>query len=146
MAFPERRRTQRLRIYWERIRRDRAFPAMRDIDPERLPVEWADCFVIADVVRTPRFEYVGKSLTLDCGRDLTNRPVAAAPPATLIGQSTSGVAEVLSSRTPVVVEGEFQHASGPVLQYRSIILPFSDNRQTIDCLVGAATWRRAEND
>ncbi len=144
---PERRMVRRLWVYWERIRLGRRLPAMRDVDPQRLPVAWSECFVVpvaedGEDGGDARFEYVGNSLIVDCGRDPTDRPVSSLPVGTLLSQSTGCLAEVIAGRTPVVVEGKFRHGDGNDVLFRSIVLPFGDDRTTVDYLLGAAGCRR----
>ncbi len=140
----ERRRVRRLRHYWDRLRRDRAMPALRDVDPRALPVAWSDCFVLAIAEDTgePIFAHVGNELAVDCGRVLTGESLSAVPARTLIGKATRCVAEVLATRAPLIVEGEFVHADGDTVLYRAIVLPFAEDAAHIDHLLGAATCRR----
>ncbi|MFQ5959329.1 MAG: PAS domain-containing protein [Alphaproteobacteria bacterium] len=135
---------RRLWFYWERIRLGRPLPAMRDVDPQRLPVDWSECFVvpIAEGGGEPRFEYVGDSLIVDCGQDPTNRPVSSVPADTLLGRSTGCLAEAVTRRAPVIVEGRFRHTAGDDVLLRGIVLPFSRDRKTIDYLLGATSCRR----
>ncbi len=144
VLISERRRVRRLRHYWDRLRRGRAMPAMHDVDPRALPVAWSDCFVLATAedAREPTFVHVGNALTVDCGRRLSGEALSAVPATTLIDKATRGVAEVLATRAPLIVEGEFVHADGDTVLYRAIMLPFADDAEHVDHLLGAATCRR----
>lgn len=140
----ERRMVRRVLYHWERLRRGRTLPAMRDVNPDRLPVDWTDCFAIplAAAATDPPFDFVGRSLVLDCDRDLTDEPVSAVPPGTLFEKATGCLAEALAERRPVIREGAFVHRSGDRILYRTVLLPFGDDGETVDYLLGAVSYRR----
>ncbi len=51
---------------------------------------------------------------------------------------------VLAKKVPMTTSGEFRHVQGGTVLYRSILLPLSEGRGTIDFLLGAANCRKKD--
>jgi hypothetical protein len=56
----------------------------------------------------------------------------------LLDHATRNVGEVLTRQVPVIRSGEFVNEEGQNVMYRSILLPLSQDQDTIDCVVGGA--------
>jgi hypothetical protein len=54
--------------------------------------------------------------------------------------------EVLEKGTPISRGGEFTKDNGTLVLYRSILLPMSDDGETISGLLGGANCREVEPD
>jgi len=52
---------------------------------------------------------------------------------------------VLARAEPEIVEGEVTLETGEKALYRTILMPFGSDRETVDTLVGAATYKIAED-
>ena len=64
-----------------------------------------------------------------------------APFGSLVDASTALVQEVIAKKVPITRGGEFVAPSGSKVLYRSIIMPFSEDGETVDALLGAANSR-----
>jgi hypothetical protein len=136
----ERRLNMRLMALWWDRRAERRFPKIADFDPDDLSDIWHHCFTLAP--REPRerstFRYVGDAIAAQSGvadSEITLDQVAAN---SLLGQATRNVDEVLSQQVPVIRSGEFVNDDGATVRFRSILLPLSGDRDSIECVIGAA--------
>lgn len=142
----ERRATVRLRILWDRLRRGRPLPSMNDLNPDQLPVKWTACFIVALHDGAPgEFDFVGGDLTEQCSTDLAGRSVADVPAQTVLARALTARDTVLATAEPEIVEGEVTLEMGGTALFRTILMPFGSDRQTVDTLVGAATYKIVEN-
>jgi hypothetical protein len=107
------------------------FPQLNEIDPWMVGNDWANCLVIAvqSPVELSHFVAVGENLA-----------VALCPRDTLAGVLLSHLPRVLSVRRGLIVEGGATYQGVPVL-YRGALLPLSEDGDTIDHVLGAATHR-----
>ena len=67
--------------------------------------------------------------------------VAEVPENSLAGKSASFHREVVEKAVPISRGGEFVKPDGSTVLYRSVILPMSDDGETISGLLGAANCR-----
>ena len=93
--------------------------------------DWANCLVIA--VQSP----VQRSHFVALGSNLS---VARCPNNTLAGVLLSHLAQVLSERRCLMIEGRATLRGSGVL-YRSALYPLSKNGVAIDHVLGAANYR-----
>jgi hypothetical protein len=144
----ERRLVLRLLDYWRSAAGDDGIPSLEDIDPEAIPDMWPFCFVLnlSGDRDDPVFEYVGTALIDDCGIDVTGLSISAVPRHTLPEQALRYARQALERRVPITKGGEFVHANGARILYRSILLPLGGDGDTIDRLLGAANCKRAEEN
>ena len=148
----ERRLVLRLLGYWRSLLNERPFPSFADLDPAQIPDLWPHCFVLelAGADGRPVFRAVGAALARHAKRPLVGRPVsdmAAEEPAdSLPGAATAYVATVLQKRAPVSRGGTLRETDGTERPYRSILLPMSDDGETINGLFGAASCQEAPQD
>ncbi len=137
----EDRVVRRLSYFWKSMLRGRAFPPMSSLDPRRLPIGWDHCFLLAIIENAddPPLDYVGEYLRRECGRDPTNLPVSKVPVDTLLEKSAQPFKMALQKQAPYIVEGNFRHARGVNILYRSILLPLGDGPDIIDYLLGGVS-------
>jgi hypothetical protein len=141
----ERRGTVRLRVLWNRLRRNKALPSMNDLNPDQLPVKWDACFIVALHDGGPgELDFVGEVLAGQCGMDLVGCSVADVPGHTVLARALAAKDTVLATAEPEIVEGEVDLASGERALFRTILMPFGSDRETVDTLVGAATFKIAD--
>ena len=139
----ERRLVMRLLAYWEEVRGDRKFPPLADIDPRAIDDMWPHCFVLDVVagVDYPIFHYLGPALAKYSGVYLSGRSVAETPHQTLLDRATFHFRQVLKTGMPIASDDEFERFDGVRIIYRSIVLPLSDDQETINYLLGAANGK-----
>ena len=140
-ALPrERRLNMRLMAFWWDKRADRQFPSPEDFDPQELSDVWTHCFTLQpqDPCAQSTFQYVGDTLAATSGLTGAEITVDELSQNSLLDHATRNVGEVLTQQVPVIRSGEFVNEDGQTVMYRSILLPLSQDQETIDCVVGGA--------
>ncbi|MEM7224705.1 MAG: PAS domain-containing protein [Pseudomonadota bacterium] len=132
----QRRLVWRLLTYWEQRRGERDFPMLADIDPEEIQEMWPQCFVldVANFRDLPYFHYLGPSLARYSGVFLSGQDWAM----TLLRKAVWHYREVLERSAPILVEEELTQFDHQKLLFRSVMLPLSDDQETINYVLGAA--------
>jgi hypothetical protein len=136
----ERRLTYRVLHYWESLRGERPFPSLADIENGEVPDFWPWCFVL-DTQRdypTPYFQYLGKDLAKYSGIYLSGKDDWRM---TLLDKAAMHLDRTLAGREPILIEDELVRFDGRELLFRSIMLPLSDDGETITHVLGAANGR-----
>ena len=77
--------------------------------------------------------------------DLVDRFGTDAPEQTLISVTVAYAGEVLRKKVPISRGGEFFKPDGVRVLYRSILLPMSDDGETVSGLLGAANCREVND-
>ena len=139
----ERRLVLRLLGHWRVLCGERRFPSFADLDPAEIPDIWRNSFVLelSGDRGAPVFRAMGDDMTAESGASLIDHPIASAPEGTLAAMATAYVEEVLAKGVPVSRGGEFTREDGTRVLYRSILLPMSDDGETISGILGAANSR-----
>jgi hypothetical protein len=142
----ERRLVLRLLSHWRSLLDDRSFPSFLDFDPDEIPDIWANSFVLEvfEDGREPIFRAVGDELASCAGFPLVGCRISDVPANTLPAVSVAYIYEVLEKGVPISRGGEFRKDDGTKVLYRSIILPMSDDGETISGLLCAANCRETE--
>jgi len=139
----ERRLVLRLLSYWRGLSEDGVLPSFAAIDPSAMKDMWESCFVLDAVGHEadPVFRTVGAAFAEHSPIDLIDRRVSEARANTLVHASVSYIHEVICKGVPISRGGEFYKADGVKVLYRSIVLPMSDDGETISGLLCAANCR-----
>ena len=72
---------------------------------------------------------------------MVGQPLAEAPENTLLGQAVKYFSRVQVKQIPITLGGEFEHANGDTILYRSIIMPARDSDGEDRYLIGAANCK-----
>ena len=104
---------------------------------------WPHCFVLEGLGDGSElvFRRIGNALATCSDEDLIGRQLSVASANTLTGIAVNYTDETLLKGVPVSRGGEFVKADGTKVLYRSILLPMSDDGETIRGLLGAANCR-----
>jgi hypothetical protein len=139
----ERRLVLRLLSHWRMLCDDRDYPSFFDLDPSAIPAMWKDCFVLEIFAdgSEPRFRAMGDALAADVDFSLIDRPISMAPEKSLPGVAISFLEEVLRKGVPISRGDEFYKDHGTKVLYRSILLPMSDDGDTVTGILGAVNCR-----
>lgn len=139
----ERRMVLRLLAHWRELCGERNFPSFADLDPSTFPDIWENAFVLDLVGHAddPVFRLAGDSYVAHTGAEIRNMRVSEAPRDTLAEKSVRYYREVIQKGVPISRGGEFTKPDGMIVLYRSVILPMSDDGETISGLLGAANCR-----
>ncbi len=130
----------RLMAFWWDKRADRRFPSAKDFDPQELSAVWTHCFTLhpQEPCEQSAFHHVGETIAAMSGIGGAEITVGAISENSLLDHATRNVGEVLTRQVPVIRSGEFVNEEGQNVMYRSILLPLSQDQDTIDCVVGGA--------
>jgi hypothetical protein len=127
----KRRVVDRVLRLWTEMARQQRFPRRDQIEPSRLGVDWANCFVIA--VQSP----VQRSYFVEVGENLS---FAHCPDDSLAAVFLSHLPLVISERRCLLIEGRAKLGDIGIL-YRSALYPLSDDGKVINYVLGAANHR-----
>ena len=144
----EERITQRLRDYWNTLRGGRQFPSRANFRMEAVTGLGPHAFALdlAHGADDPVFRFIGKALADDCGKDFTLKPLSAVPPHTLLAVVARRYTDVVDRKTPVEFAEEHVGADGSTALFRGTMLPFSEDGQTLDFIVGAITYKKIASE
>ncbi len=139
----ERRLNIRLLGYWQELRGERPFPTIGDFRHDVISDFQLFGFVLEfeSGPIDPVFRYVGSALARECGKELVDAKVSDVPRHTLLTQVTDHYLQVLANKAPIAFEAEFTNAADEEIMYRSIMLPFGKDGETIDHLAGAINFK-----
>jgi hypothetical protein len=145
---PEQRRmTLRLLTYWKALRGDRPFPSLKDFNVEAIP-GFGPCAFLLDLTHgeeNPVFRFVGKALTADGPANLAQQPLSAVPRGALLRRITDQYPQVLMRRQPFRFDSEYVESNGVTVLFRGILLPFSEDGERIDFIVGTIGARKVHD-
>ena len=138
----ERRLVLRLLSYWRGLCDGDRLPSFAAVQPIAMADMWPSCFVldVAGHEANPVFRRAGEAFAAHVP-DLLNRRVSEVPANTLVHASVSYVGEVVAKAVPISRGGEFYKGDGTKVLYRSIVLPMSDDGETVSGLLCAANCR-----
>ena len=144
----ERRLVLRLLAHWRSICDDDSFPSFTRIVPDHIPDMWPSSFVleVMEAPEDPIFRAVGAEIASYSETSLVGRRVSDVEKATVPEFAVAYFDEVLTKRVPISRGGEFFKADGTKVLYRSILLPMSDDGETVSGLLGAANCREVRED
>lgn len=144
----ERRITQRVYNYWNKIRGDRHMPEENDIDPEALGDDWKHCFLLQtrdiDHIEQFNFTYLGDGI-------LNAYKHAGIDPDNLfmIGPNAFYLAphflHVVNTGESLIDHNNFIANDGTRVLYRQCLLPLSSNFGKVDGIFGAMLFKTDKN-
>ena len=144
----ERRMVLRLLSQWREWCGDEQFPSFSQVDPEDISEMWEYCFVLDFLghEEDPIVRMVGDELQKYLPVEVANCRLSDVPAKSLIEYAAAYYQEILDRRVPISRGGEFRKYDGTMVLFRSIILPMSDDGQTISGLLGAANCREVPGE
>lgn len=125
-SYNDKRITDILRNYWEKLRGDRPYPLESEIDPEALGEVWSHCFMVQllDIKKKENysFTYFGDSLQGAYAKDLTDTPVkyVVSPHAEHLAEQYD---KVLKTGQPLIDEDSYTNRDHVTVLYRQCLLP-----------------------
>ncbi len=142
----ERRMVLQMLAHWRELCGERAFPSFEDVDPQAIPEIWDNVFVLdlTGCEDDPMFRLAGDALAAVTGSTLRDVRMSEVPENTLAEISTRYYRDVIAKGVPISRGGEFSKSDGKTVFYRGVILPMSDDGETISGLLGAANCREPE--
>lgn len=139
----ERRANSRALKYWQGLAGDRRFPSRRDVTRDSAGDLWDHLFMV-EITATAadyRFAMAGAVLCAALGRDPTGEKVATALPGGMGARTVFLHQAAVGLKGPVDDANKWTRPDGAEILYRSILLPLSDDGQTVNALLGAFSFR-----
>lgn len=139
----EQRLTYRLTHYWQKIRKDKAYPDMRHFNQAAVEDLWPNCFrVTVDNKERHlyRYEYMGEAIRSLHGRDLIGQPVEMHV-MTFPGKVIHKKFDQAASGEAVEDQGHFLNNEGQLIKYRACLLPFGNEERGVTHLLIGLSWR-----
>jgi len=123
----ERRITEQLILYWQKLRMDRAFPDIGDIKKDDIIELWEDCFIIEfehiNNALTHSFNFIGDNIQDIAGKNVPKEQILS-----FIGNNLASQYErVLETKRPLIEEAEFKNLNNKIVKYRQILLPIGSD-------------------
>lgn len=137
---------ERLREYWDELRKGRKFPHEDEVDPKVLEDIWDACFLIhadddSETQKAFKYTYLGLSLIEAYGDDWTGQDVCnqlVAPESKLLLDEFH---EVVSTGAPATADGNFTNHKNMLVKYRTIMLPLGRSEEKVDYILGGMKWK-----
>lgn len=138
----ERRITFQLYDCWAALADADCLPPLRALTPGSIAPYRNNMVLIdlRDLETEPTLQVIGRDLLQDLEQDLTKSFISDIPRRTLLSRITDHYLEVLGNRSPISFDAEFKNKAGEKLLYRGILLPFSDDGEEINFILGAIRW------
>ena len=139
----ERRMHVRAYNHWVSLLRDRPYPAIADLDPERI-ADFGPNSVLLDFtggLDDPAIQFIGRALRDECGGDQVIARISDVPARSLLSRLTDHYLQIIANRAPIGFEAEFVGIRGHMMLYRGILMPFSSDHETIDYIYGVVNWK-----
>jgi hypothetical protein len=141
MSGQEQRLTFRLLSYWNRIRGDREFPSLRDVNIGEISEMWHYTFTIElQPDGHHSFQYFGPELINILNEDYSGQLVETAMEDGMLANLIGFFDKVLEQRSPVSESSQFYN-EGKEVRYRSLIVPLSGDGGEIKFLIGTTNYK-----
>jgi hypothetical protein len=140
----ERRLILRVLHHWTEMAIAQRFPSRDNIDPWLVGNDWANCMMLMlnPDKKCFKFYVVGANL-LPPGQCLDGAAIADCPDGTVLADMIKQLDRCIADAAPVVIEGATAHL-GTFVQYRAILMPLSDDGETVNGIFGAASFKKLD--
>ncbi len=134
---------ERLKDYWQQIRRGNGLPFEADVSMEALKDIWDYCFLVSVKDGKFSYSYLGASLIEAYGDDVTGKEITETllypHPESLL----STFRKVAQSAQPGDDESAFKNSLGVMVKYRSCVLPLAavGQENKVAFLLGGMKWK-----
>lgn len=140
----------RLWRHWEALRGEQALPSMRHFSADVLS-GFADRALVMDIKRAGdikrtgdikgvgqeiAFQFIGELLLDRPAKEILDVPISQLPQESLLAAVAKHCAEAIADLAPVGFSESYDDGNG---ELEAILLPFSENGQTPDALIGVVT-------
>ncbi|MEQ1790360.1 MAG: PAS domain-containing protein [Rickettsiales bacterium] len=143
----DKRLTVRLEKYWQHIKKDEEIPDFRRNNPAMIEDMWEQCFVLSVIPpmgKAYKYEYLGVKIRKMYGGDLTGMSVDLKSkqfPNSAIVPRLQTISSLLDMKTPQECSGEMPTIDGKFIKYRTILLPFGNEKSGITHVVAGVSYR-----
>lgn len=140
----EQRLQNRAYRFWLEHAQGDEIPAIEDLRPAELE-EFGPVGVLVDLTlgaAHPAIVYLGERLAAECGVSQAIFRLDEVPRYSLLSNLTEHCLEVVARRTPLGFDADLAMPGELPVLYRSILLPYSSDGETIDFVFGVISWKR----
>jgi hypothetical protein len=141
----ERRLVLRLLSYWRDICGDQDFPRAADVDSSAIADMWDYCFIIDIASGSPKLTHFGNWHAEFYGADMSGKALADLDKDTLAERSTDYLGEVIQRKIPITYGNALTEPGGRKILYRSIMMPLSDDGETLTGIFGGSNCKTADD-
>ncbi|PCI33131.1 MAG: hypothetical protein COB54_05145 [Alphaproteobacteria bacterium] len=133
--------------YWFGLTHDCDIPPLKSLTPEDIAPYKGNMVLIdlRDPDNEPTLQVIGQLLAEDLDQDLSFKAISDIPRRTLLSRITDHYMEVLGNKSPISFDAEFNNKERQKILYRGILLPFSDDGDKINFILGAIRWISEED-
>ncbi len=142
----ERRLVHRLLMHWRDAQGSDGVPDYRDVLSRDLG-DIHPCIYMLEIdddSAEPFVERVGTAFADEGAMELVGQAISQVPQNTVLGHAIKYYSRVQVKQIPITLGGEFEHANGDTILYRSIIMPAQDSDGDDRYLIGAANCKVKE--
>lgn len=139
----ERRMQVRAYNHWSSLLGRGPLPPIQDLNSAELP-GFAENAVVLDFstgIENPAIRMLGEKLADECGADHRIKRLGDVPAHSLLSRITDRYRQVLANRAPVGFEAECINQRGHAVVYRGILLPFANDGEAIQQIMGVINWK-----
>jgi len=138
----EQRITFQLYNYWFGLADNCGIPPLKALSPGDIATYKNNMVLIdlRDPDDEPTLQVIGQLLSDDLDLDLTLKGISEIPRRSLLSRITDHYMEVLANKAPISFDAEFKNNAREKILYRGILLPFSDDGENINFILGAIRW------
>ncbi|HEY0084809.1 MAG TPA: hypothetical protein VGB65_02745 [Allosphingosinicella sp.] len=143
IGIDERRMHVRAYNYWVSLLDGRAYPSIRDLNPQSLG-DFGPHSALLDFSGgsdDPKVVFLGRSLREECDLLGDIRKISDVPKRSLLSRLTDHYLQIIANRAPIGFEAEFVGQRGKNTMYRGILMPFSSTGEEIDFIYGVINWK-----
>jgi len=122
-------------------------PALRDFDAEGLIPFRDTSFLVGfeeEDYLQPVYRFVGENIQSMTGEIPKNSPVRGTAPGSVLDRIADHYLEAVAHKAPVGFDAEFERDDGSEVFYRGILLPLSEDGESVDLLMGVLSWKVEE--
>ena len=140
----ERRLTLRAYHLWEEAAGERAMPQPAAITSSGLAALRDNAFVIVFAdgdYLDARFLEVGAAIAAEAGPVAPDTAIREVPQNSLLSRLADYYLQAIAHKAPVGFEAEFERPDGEMVLYRGILLPFAEEADVVERLLGVLSWK-----
>ena len=142
LLIDDRRLSNRVLAQWMIARGQNRYPRRLQINSKAFAKDWANCFMLklGQPIMHSRVTFLGQALRSESWSPTIPLRLQDYNDRSLVRVASTKIGDLVTDGELIFSGGRATHRSRPIL-YRSIILPLSDDGDTIDGVLGAINFR-----
>lgn len=137
----ERRITEQLILYWQKLRSERAFPDIDDIDKDEISDLLDDCFIVKfefiNSALVHSFKFIGDNISDIAGESIPKEQALSF----ISNNLASQYSRVFETKKPLIEEAEFKNLNNKTIKYRQILLPIGSEADKVTHILGGVRFK-----